>query len=104
MAERGYFAHVTPEGEGANRIVSRAGYALPDPYGTKESANNIEAIASGKATADATWQVWMDSPRHKAQLLGTAPFYRDQSDYGVGFADVKGSRYRFFWVLIAARH
>lgn len=103
MAERGYFAHVTPEGEGANRIVSRAGYALPDYYGTQESANNIEVIASGEATAEEAWQLWMDSSRHKAQVLGTKAFYREQSDYGVGFAEVKGSRYRFYWVLISAR-
>lgn len=102
MATRGYFSHVTPEGEGPNRLVRRAGYELPPLYHKGRKANNVEAIAAGYETAAAAWTSWVDSRRHRPQVLGLNAFHAAQSDYGVGFAEAPGSRYGYYWVLITA--
>lgn len=102
MATRRYFSHVTPDGEGPNRLVRRAGYELPSLYHTGKKSNNVEAIAAGYETAAEAWKSWVDSRKHRSQVLGLPAFHQAQSDYGVGFAEVPGSRYRYYWVLITA--
>lgn len=102
MATRGYFSHITPEGEGPNRLVRRGGYQLPSLYNTGRKANNVEAIAAGYETAAEAWASWVDSRKHRSQVLGLNAFHAAQSDYGVGFAEAPGSRYGYYWVLITA--
>jgi uncharacterized protein YkwD len=46
----------------------------------------------------------MKSRSHRTQVLGQERFFADQTDYGVGFAEVRGSKYGRYWVLITARH
>lgn len=104
MATRGYFSHVTPDGNGPNIQVVRAGYALPRFYSSKRKANNIEVISAGDDTAAEAWSDWLHSRHHRRQVLGLERFFADQTDYGVGFADRPGSRYGRYWVLITARH
>lgn len=104
MAARGYFSHVTPNGDGPNRLVRRAGYKLPSLYHSGKKANNVEVIAAGYETAAEAWQSWVDSRKHRPLVLGLSAFHQAQSDYGVGFAEVGGSRYRYYWVLITATH
>lgn len=104
MATRGYFAHVTPEGDGPNRHVSRAGYTLPSVYGTRRNANNVEVITAGDETAEQAWRSWLASRSHRRQVLGLDKFFADQRDYGVGYAENPHSRYETYWVLITARH
>lgn len=103
MATRQYFSHVTPEGDGPNRIVRRAGYELPTRYDTARKANNVEAIAAGYETAADAWKSWVDSRKHRPQVLGLNSFHAAQSDYGVGFVEAPDSRYGFYWVLVTAR-
>lgn len=103
MAQRNYFAHVNPDGIGANYLVTRAGYVLPDFYGKEVSANNIESIACGNETAAATWTQWMHSSGHREHILGLTDFYAAQTDYGVGHAFVPGSRWKHYWVVITAK-
>lgn len=104
MGARRYFKHVTPDGDGPNRLVERAGYRLPPSYSTSRGGNNVEVIAAGHETAEETWRAWLKSRSHRPQVEGASDFFREQTDYGVGFASVPGSRYGTYWVLISARH
>lgn len=104
MATRGYVSHVTPEGDGPNRQVVRAGYELPRFYSQRRNANNVEVIAAGDETAEAAWRSWLKSRTHRRQVLGLTRFFADQEDYGVGYAENPRSKYEHYWVLIAARH
>jgi uncharacterized protein YkwD len=103
MAERDYFGHTNPDGHGPNFLVRSAGYELPSYYGQSVSANNVESIAAGHATADAVWSALMASAHHREHLLGENDFYREQVDYGIGFAQKEGATYRYYWVIITAK-
>jgi uncharacterized protein YkwD len=101
MVDRHYFDHTNPDGFGPNYLVRQAGYVLPSFYGTAPAANNIESIAAGNPTASLTWAQWMSSPRHRSHLLGTAPFWAEQIEYGIGYAN--GGIYGHYWVVITAK-
>lgn len=103
MGNRDYFDHVNPDGIGPNYLVTRAGYALPDFYGKNRSSNNVESIAAGNETAEDTWVQWMGSTGHRTHILGLDKFYAEQTEYGVGYAYVPGSRYEHYWVVITAK-
>jgi len=103
MARRRYFGHTNPDGFGPNYLVRQAGYVLPSYYGTEPDANNIESIAGGYPTADATWQGWMGSSGHRDHLLGLNAFWAEQIEYGVGYAYDATSPYRHYWVVITAK-
>ncbi len=103
MGRRHYFDHISPEGQGANDLVSEAGYRLPDYYGRELASNNIESIGAGAQEAEAMWEAWMQSDKHRAHLLGENDFFREQTDYGIGFARVPGSDYEFYWVFLSAK-
>ena len=104
MARRGYFNHTTPDREGPNILVERAGYRLPSFYSHSRTANNVEVIVAGRPTADAAWKAWLGSRYHRPLALGLERFYAEQTDYGVGYVHVPTSPYRDYWVLISARH
>lgn len=102
MANRGYFGHVNPDGNGANTLVRQAGYPLPTSYNQSASGNNIESIAAGDPTASGTWSLWMGSPSHKKHLLAEEAFYAAQTSIGVGYYHSSGSEYQDYWVVISA--
>lgn len=104
MATRRYFGHVNPDGYGPNYLVQQAGYQLPSWYDQSPTANNIESIAGGAATPTDVWNLWMSSSPHRTHLLGLDPFYAAQIDYGIGFVQVPGSPFEYYWVVITARH
>lgn len=104
MGTRRYVRHVTPDGDGPNRLVERAGYVLPSVYSRRRSANNIEVIAAGDDRAEQAWRSWLGSRSHRRQVLGLNAFFAEQTDYGVGHAEIPDSRYGHYWVLITARH
>jgi len=99
MAQRNYFSHTNPDGHQPNFMVEEAGYSLPDCY--PDNSNNIESIGLNYTAAVDSWQAWKDSPAHRVHVLGEDPFYADQTDYGIGYAENATSKY---WVLITARH
>jgi hypothetical protein len=103
MGARNYFSHTDPDGLGANTLVTRAGFALPDFYDRAPAGNNIESIGAGYHSSAAAWAGWMNSPGHRTHLLGLQPFYRDQTEYGVGYAHVPGSQYGHYWVVLIAK-
>jgi hypothetical protein len=102
MGQRNYFGHVNPDGKGPNYLVEKAGYPLPDWWGDDPRANYIESIGAGYSSASAVWGEWMESSGHRRHLLAESSFYRDQTAYGVGFANVPGSDYQYYWVIITA--
>lgn len=103
MAQRRYFSHVNPDGFGPNYLVRMAGYTLPATYGATLTSNNIESIGAGAGDAEQMWHAWLQSTKHSTHLLGANSFYAEQSDYGIGFVQVPGSPYQFYWVFISAK-
>ncbi|MCB0211147.1 MAG: CAP domain-containing protein [Anaerolineae bacterium] len=103
MAQREYFSHVNPDGHGPNYLVEEAGYILPSFYSDDPAANNIESIAAGRSTAEATWEQWMASSSHRTHLLGLDSFFAEQIEYGVGYVYDADSPYGHYWVVITAK-
>jgi uncharacterized protein YkwD len=101
MAARGYFGHVNPDGYGPNYLVTEAGYVLPSYYDSSPTGNNIESLAAGYATASDAWDAWMTSSEHHAHLLGSSPFFAEQIEYGIGYA--QGGPFGHYWVVITAK-
>ena len=102
LGRRAYFAHVNPDGQGPNYFVRQAGYVLPDSYSQALSGNNVESIGAGPADADGMWNAWIVSEKHNTHLLGKTSFFAEQVNYGIGFAQVPGSPYQYYWVFISA--
>ena len=102
MARRRYYAHVDPDGHGANWLVRNAGYPLPAWWGTDPAANYIESLDASEPTAGNAWNAWMGSPGHKAHILATTAFYRDQTSFGVGYYYDAASPWRHYWVILTA--
>ncbi|UCG26276.1 MAG: hypothetical protein JSW55_09940, partial [Chloroflexota bacterium] len=102
MGVRDYFSHVNPDGYGPNYLVRQAGYELPSWWGTDPELNNIESIAAGYQTAADAWNGWLNSPAHRRHVLGEIDFFAEQTNYGIGYAFVPGSKYGHYWVFISA--
>lgn len=84
MRDQGFFDHADPTtGTGPCERIASAGYAL------QACAENI---AAGYPTAQAVFQAWMNSPRHRANLLSP-----DFIDVGVGYAE--GGYYHYYWTI-----
>lgn len=103
MADREYFDHVNPDGFGPNYLVRQAGYVLPTWYGNEPDDNNIESIAGGTSTVEATWNLWMGSPGHRTHLLGLNSFWAEQIEYGIGYVFKADSPFGYYWVVITAK-
>jgi uncharacterized protein YkwD len=103
MGRRAYFSHVNPDGQGPNYLARQAGYVLPADYSTEVNGNNIESIGAGPADGDGMWNGWMQSSKHTTHILGQNDFFAAQSDYGIGFAQVPGSPYQYYWVFISSK-
>jgi uncharacterized protein YkwD len=103
MGRRAYFAHVNPDGLGPNYFVRQGGYVLPNNYSQEPGGNNVESIGAGPNNADGMWDPWMKSEKHSTHLLGKNSFYAEQVEYGIGFAQVPGSPFEYYWVFISAR-
>jgi uncharacterized protein YkwD len=93
MVTRGYVAHLTPEGYGANWFAREASYPLPAAWGDDE--NNIESIYVGGGSPAEVVGAFLDSPPHRVHLLGLHGFARS-TDIGVAqLGDI--------WVILIAR-
>lgn len=90
MADREYYGHTTPEGEGFGQAVARAGYAY---------AATAENIARGQESVAEVVDGWLESPGHRANLLD--PLF---TDVGFGFAPGQlGNEHTLLWVQIFGR-
>jgi Cysteine-rich secretory protein family len=103
LGQRAYFSHVNPDGHGPNYLVMQAGYSLPTDYNHEATGNNIESIGAGANSATGMWEAWMVSPKHLTHILGTNDFFVQQHEYGIGYAQVQGSPYQYYWVVIIAK-
>jgi len=84
MGEQGFFDHTDPiTGTSPCERIASAGYAL---------LACAENIAAGYPTAQAVFQAWMNSPRHRANLLSS-----DFMEVGVGYAE--GGYYHYYWTV-----
>jgi hypothetical protein len=102
MAQRNYFDHINPDGNGPNYLVVNAGYALPRWYGNERDANNIESIAGGQTSAEAAWAAWIKSDGHRPHVLGLKDFYAGQTTYGIGYFYNPDARLKHYWVFLSA--
>lgn len=77
MAERDYFSHTSPEGEGLQDRYDRFGYDCRVPAGAfryKGGGENLFTIGSAaslsnEALADRAVEGWLNSPAHRENLL-----------------------------------
>lgn len=99
MGRRGYFNHVDPDGRGPNWHVTRTGYPLPLKWNAFDSANQVESIVAGYPTAEGAFYGWMKSPKHLSHLMAQNRFYKEQTNFGVGYAFIPGSPYGHYWVF-----
>lgn len=100
MGKRNYFGHTDPDGHGPNWHVIAAGYALPTWYPQDRTANNIESIGGNFSAAEDFWAALINSPGHRAHVLGLHAMYAQQVHVGVGWAYDMGSAFRPVWTLL----
>jgi uncharacterized protein YkwD len=81
MADRDFFDHDNPDGDGPSERMDEAGY---DGRGWGEN------IAAGRDTAVRTMEQWMNSPGHCLNLMG-----EDYTLIGVGY--YPGGEYGHLW-------
>jgi uncharacterized protein YkwD len=86
MACNNYFDHIAPDGSGPGERAARQGYS---------SSFIGENIAAGYSTPKAVVEGWMNSPGHKANILGV-----DYTEIGVGYAYSSSSSYGAYWTAV----
>lgn len=87
MAERNYLAHVSPEGQDPRDLLTSVGY----PSNTSTGEN----LAAGNSGAAGTFEQWLNSPSHRATMLGG-----QFTAVGIGVAYDPDSRYGWYWTTI----
>jgi len=92
MADQDFFGHVGPDGSQIGERLTRAGYVW---------SLVAENIAAGTATAREAVRTWIDSPRHRDNLL-----LADARHVGIGHMrrdpDPGTVVFRNYWVLMVA--
>jgi uncharacterized protein YkwD len=81
MADRDFFDHDNPDGDGPSERMDEAGY---DGRGWGEN------IAAGRSTAEQTMMQWMNSPGHCVNIMG-----ENYTLIGVGY--YPGGEYGHLW-------
>ena len=89
MASRGYFDHISPEGENVDERVIREGY---------EWKTVAENIAAGYDDGDALVEGWKASPGHFGNIL-----CKDCTDTGIGAYYAAGTEWKYYYVQVFAR-
>lgn len=106
MAHERWEGHTDPQGESPNELLRRFGYDLPSFYFNEgvENPNGVESLYyGGNADNPATvFNWWMDSPAHKAHLMGMGRFFSNQKRYGIAYYYLADSIRKHYWVFHAA--
>jgi uncharacterized protein YkwD len=88
MACNNYFSHTGLDGSNSGERAQRQGYS---------SSYVGENIAAGYSSPESVVQGWMNSPGHKANILGA-----DYTEIGVGYAFGDNSDYGAYWTAVFA--
>ena len=109
MADRKYFSHVDPDGNGINIMIREAGYEIPDSWVEDATNNFFESLQAGTATGikvinDLVEDRGTDPPGHRNHLLGIDEFWSNCTDIGIGMIKMPGSKYRYYTCVIIAKH
>jgi uncharacterized protein YkwD len=83
MAITGNFDHTGTDGSSPFDRIRAAGYNF---------TNAGENIAAGQDTAAGVMTTWMNSPGHRANILGA-----DYKEIGISVVFQEGSEFRFYW-------
>lgn len=104
LGQRAYFGHVDPDGIGPNHHITRTGYRLPLKFTAFKTQNQVESIIGGPRheNVETAFQRLLASRSHRPHMLGTGPFYQDQTRFGIGHAYVPGSPLEHYWSIITA--
>jgi uncharacterized protein YkwD len=107
MRDRGYFAHVDPDGNGTNIKIHEAGYTLTASFVDNKSNNFFESLGAGYGSGvEGIKALILDQgtnpPGHRNHLLGIDSFWANCTDVGIGFA--RGGSYRTYMVVLIAKH
>ncbi len=102
MATHSYFGHIDRLGRGPNRLVTRAGFALPSYYDLSKSGNNIESIVATPGGTSQAFNLWLASPAHRVHVLGEALFYQNQKAIGVGIYQDDDESGQTYYVFLSA--
>lgn len=108
MANRKYFGHVDPDGNGINIKMHKAGYKLPDNWIKNKGENYFESISAGnnscyEAIVSLINDEGLTPPDHRNHLLGLNDFWGSCTDIGIGYATDPGSEYRTYTCVIIAK-
>ena len=109
MAEREYFSHVDPDGNGINILIKEAGYELPVDWVRDVTNNYFESIQAGAPTGqdvinDLIRDEGTNPPGHRNHLLGIEYFWSSCVDTGIGMVKKEGSLYGYYTCIIIAKH
>lgn len=88
MADNNYFDHTSRDGRSPWDRIREAGY---------QGSGVGENIAAGNASAQATFQQWVNSPGHCANMMNGSA-----NEMGLGYA-VGDARFRHYWTQVFGR-
>jgi uncharacterized protein YkwD len=88
MACNNYFSHTGLDGSTIGERAERQGY---------DWSYVGENIAAGYSSPESLVQGWMNSPGHKANILGA-----DYTEIGIGYAFGADSDYGSYWTAVFA--
>lgn len=86
MGDNNYFSHTGLNGSRFGERVKETGYT---------GSSRGENIAAGYATAQRTFEQWVNSSGHLDNMLNPSV-----NEMGIGYAEVDGSRYTHYWTQI----
>ena len=101
MAQQGKVSHDGPGGTPNLRLINN-GYPLSistSAIGT----NHVESIMGGVSHAEAALDYFRNSYAHRIHLFGEHPFYLEQYEIGVGYAEEWYSPHVNYWVVYIAK-
>lgn len=86
---------------GPNKRLAQLGFKLSAEE--QEPFNTVEAILGGYEYPDEVWISFQSSFPHKRHLLGEHPYFKKQSQLGVGYFKKKQSSSLYYWVVYFAQ-
>ncbi|KAG2765887.1 hypothetical protein PC129_g2902 [Phytophthora cactorum] len=83
MAEKDYMSHTGSDGSTMSQRIARAGY---------DRTASGENVAAGHTSVDEVMTAWMNSPRHRDNILR-----KKFTMFGCGYAYSESSTYKHYW-------